>query len=217
VEDFLYSLPELTGANEVIARVTSSRGTNIFEIEIPTAVPGGNVDVQTTGSMRTELAMMPSKFKKLIWMKRGDYIIVSNSNVEVEVASDDVSETVALTGDADAAVVIAAPDSVFKLSQATSTSLPAAAAANTGKVQFLIDHVLTKEQIMHLDKIGKWPAAFVVPYLQAQGPGGAPGKGRSAGYDDPMAGYGGEEDDGSEYESEEEEAPKVDKMGNTIE
>jgi len=80
VDDFLHSLPELTGANEVVARVIGSRGTNIFEIEIPLMVSGES-------SMRNELAMMPSKFKKLIWMKRGDFIIVSNSNTDVDLLS----------------------------------------------------------------------------------------------------------------------------------
>jgi len=83
-----------------------------------------------------------------------------------------------------------------------------------GKVQYLIDHVLTKEQIIHLYKINKWPIAFKVPYLLGL-------TGQGTGYEDPMAGYptGGDddgEDEEGDYESEE-EAPKVDKMGNTIE
>lgn len=62
VEDFLNSYP-IPIEGEEIVRVITSRGTNIFEIE--------------TIKSAVELALMPSKFRKLIWIKRGDFLIVS--------------------------------------------------------------------------------------------------------------------------------------------
>lgn len=310
VEDFLYSLPELTGANEVVARVVGSRGTNIFEIEIPintlpttTAVSDSNaacdadktqnVTTETTTSlMRHELALMPSKFKKLIWMKRGDFIIVSNGDDAAAAAAMerepvagkkimrgketvDVVTAAEETSTAEVSAALAAttmttdrsPNTVSKQPLNTSNvnitksvgatphsshgsashdhhhhPATSATSATKGKVQYLIDHVLTKEQIVHLYKIGKFPMDFAVTvsYLQQttssnnninnhdqkiisrQGNQQKSGNISSdkGGYDDPMAGYGeDDESEGEYYDSEDEgdQAPKVDKMGNTIE
>jgi len=53
------------GENEMIVRVTASRGDNIFEIEIPEG--------------ESELALLPTKFRKLVWIRRGMFLIVSCS------------------------------------------------------------------------------------------------------------------------------------------
>ncbi|BFZ07511.1 hypothetical protein BsWGS_10550 [Bradybaena similaris] len=54
-----YPLPE--GARQVV-RVTASRGNNLHEVE--------------TASKETFLVSMPTKFRKHVWIKRGDYILV---------------------------------------------------------------------------------------------------------------------------------------------
>lgn len=43
------------------------------------------------GSERNELAMMPTKFKKLIWIKRGDYLLTSSAAEAIEAAGGDAS------------------------------------------------------------------------------------------------------------------------------
>jgi len=47
---------------QVITRVISIRGSNILEIEYPSGV--------------RQLCLMPAKFNKTIWVKRGNYVIV---------------------------------------------------------------------------------------------------------------------------------------------
>ncbi|CAM9557107.1 unnamed protein product, partial [Chrysoparadoxa australica] len=64
-DDYLNGFPELAEGEEV-ARVAGSRGSNILQI---LCVDG-----------RTSLAILPTKFRKLIWVKRGDYVIVSTSD-----------------------------------------------------------------------------------------------------------------------------------------
>ena len=122
--DFLNSFPELSDPNEVIARVVGSRGTNVFEIEVV------NKDCNDgTHVFHIDLALMPSKFKKLIWIKRGDYLIVTNSQDQVQVESDEININMVST-------------------------------ATAGKIQYMISHVLTKEQILHIQSIDKWPSVF---------------------------------------------------------
>ena len=63
--------PELSG-NQAIALVLRSHGSNLVEIETATGVKG--------------MAMIPSKFRKLVWMKRGDFVIVSEGAGTFETA-----------------------------------------------------------------------------------------------------------------------------------
>lgn len=63
--------------NEEIARIAASRGGNTLEITLP-------------NDAKVELALLPSKFNKLVWVKRGDYIIVQS-------AADDNTENTITT------------------------------------------------------------------------------------------------------------------------
>lgn len=115
---FLYGLP-VPEANEFIMQITdtryctpstlkllkshSFRGSNIFEVRSPSGV--------------TELTLLPKKFHKLIWVKRGEYVIVLR---EVD---EKVEET-------------------------------------SSKVRSVIQHVLTREQIRHLERLNLWPTEF---------------------------------------------------------
>ncbi|GMH79552.1 hypothetical protein TL16_g08182 [Triparma laevis f. inornata] len=50
-------------STHLLSRVSQSRGGNILEITLP--------------SFPSQLALLPSKFKNLIWIKRNDYLIVT--------------------------------------------------------------------------------------------------------------------------------------------
>jgi probable RNA-binding protein EIF1AD len=58
-----------TENGEEIALISGTRGANIFEIQ--------RHDGKGVG-----LCLLPNKFKKLIWVKRGDYVIVGSSDSE---------------------------------------------------------------------------------------------------------------------------------------
>lgn len=51
--------------NESIVRVVETRGTNQVQVEYP----NGN----------TILCMTPTKFRKMVWIKKGQYLIISTS------------------------------------------------------------------------------------------------------------------------------------------
>lgn len=54
---------ELPTANQQIVRVTSSRGNNLLEVE-------GSDDAEKF------LVSMPTKFRRNVWVKRGDFVLV---------------------------------------------------------------------------------------------------------------------------------------------
>jgi probable RNA-binding protein EIF1AD len=62
---------------EHIAQVMGSRGGNVLEILVP-AAPEDTNTIHNDTSM--ELAILPTKFRKLIWVKRGDFIIVGGDD-----------------------------------------------------------------------------------------------------------------------------------------
>ena len=70
-DDVLHGLPNL-GPSDSIAAIVKGAGSNLFEV------------VFSDGSHT--LAMLPSKFRKLVWLKRGDYVIVSGADGTTQTA-----------------------------------------------------------------------------------------------------------------------------------
>ncbi len=108
-----YPTPSLE-KQEYIGKVRGNRGTNIFEFEL------------ANGSV--ELARMPNKFKKVIWLKRNDYIIVQS----LMVAS------------IPATTVLASIIEGSKVEQSDVSS------EDEAKVRYEIIHILNKQQIKHI-------------------------------------------------------------------
>jgi len=68
-DEYINSFPE-PETDEVIARVRGTRGANVFEVEL----------VECSGAVPqfVELALLPNRFRNVIWVKRNDYVIVKN-------------------------------------------------------------------------------------------------------------------------------------------
>lgn len=174
--EYINSFPE-PEADEVIVKVRGSRGANIFEIELLPSVAGAKV----------ELALLPNRFKNLIWVKRNDYLIVKRGGGGGGLAVD---------ADAEGEEEPAAD------SDAITPTAAAASNESTFAIQFEVQHVLNKDQIKHLRTLGKWP--------ELEDDSGMP----LPPQDDYCGlGEGGEEED---EEDKEEEEVEVDKMGNTV-
>jgi len=60
------------GENELIVKVMASRGSNQFDICLPSAV--------VLDPPQYQLAILPTKFNKLVWIKRNDFVIVRHGN-----------------------------------------------------------------------------------------------------------------------------------------
>ena len=82
-DQVLFHLPEPEKADHV-AKVVSTRGTNQFDVKL-----AGGRDV---------LAILPTKFCKLVWVKRGEFVVVSGVEDSVEEGGD--HETAEGTGNA---------------------------------------------------------------------------------------------------------------------
>eukprot|EP01029_Cantina_marsupialis_P027573 TRINITY_DN773035_c0_g1_i1.p2 TRINITY_DN773035_c0_g1~~TRINITY_DN773035_c0_g1_i1.p2 ORF type:complete len:190 (+),score=43.37 TRINITY_DN773035_c0_g1_i1:60-572(+) len=102
--DYLDSFPEPNETQSVVV-VNGTRGSNIFEV--------------TTETGEVSLALLPTKFRKLIWVKRGSFLIVSTP-----------------TGD-------------YKCSS-----------GRIGKVRYIIDSILTDDQVKHLKEKNMFPKCF---------------------------------------------------------
>jgi probable RNA-binding protein EIF1AD len=70
--------------NHAIAVVLANRGSNVFEVEFPSS--------SVLKGHSPTLALLPNKFKNLIWIKRNDFVVidargVSNALVQLNVES----------------------------------------------------------------------------------------------------------------------------------
>eukprot|EP00977_Amphora_coffeiformis_P002215 scaffold425_cov175-Amphora_coffeaeformis.AAC.74 len=66
-DSVLNDLPEPSPPLSLIAKIVATRGSNQF-------------DVRLAGSNgQEELAILPTKFRKLVWLKRNDYVIVDTA------------------------------------------------------------------------------------------------------------------------------------------
>ena len=146
-DSVLNDLPEPT-ENERIAKVVGTRGSNQFELVIDPSE--GELDPTP------QLAILPTKFRKLVWLKRNDYVI------SAVVAEDDhaapVPDTDADAGadaDADSTSGSGSGDKEGESSSGTATA--STRPGTDGGIRYMISHILYKDQVKHLKDKGLWP------------------------------------------------------------
>ena len=83
---------------------------------------------------KPQLALLPTKFRKLVWLKRKDYVIVQTG-----AGADDDNN-----------------DDQHKESEAESHA-ESKENETTGSIRYIITHILYKEQVKHLRNEGLWP------------------------------------------------------------
>ena len=76
-QDVLYNFPEPT-ENQCIGQILRSLGSNLLAIQYI------NTD---KNCMEEGIARLPTKFRKLVWVKRGDYIIASVADGDIETSA----------------------------------------------------------------------------------------------------------------------------------
>jgi probable RNA-binding protein EIF1AD len=83
---------------ERIAKVVATRGGNHFEILLASSSVQKD---DPSDERKSVLAMLPTKFRKLVWLKRNDFIIVDTGEVEDNqdnTDADAVAAAAAITG-----------------------------------------------------------------------------------------------------------------------
>jgi probable RNA-binding protein EIF1AD len=136
-DSVLNDLPEPNPPHSRLAKIVSTRGSNQFDVQLAIRSAAASSRSDATCKNASELAILPTKFRKLVWLKRNDYVIVATSVPEENTNVDDGK------GKDDPV-----PDVVVEA---------AAAAAVTGGVRCMITHILYQDQIKHLLAKGLWP------------------------------------------------------------
>lgn len=128
----LFDLPE-PASNERIGKVVATRGSNQFDVLI---AAGSKEAAQENRDKRTVLAILPTKFRKLVWLKRNDYVIAQTvENQEDETAAEEQEEC----------------------KKSGSSSKSAAKETKNEGIRYMITHILYKDQIQHLISKDLWP------------------------------------------------------------
>lgn len=130
--------------NEFIVSIVGNRGDSTFVIQFPT----NNTTTSSSSSSEaytlniTELANLPKKFNKLIWIKTGDYVIVEDNAYRSGVALSTSS--------------ICNTDSISSSNLGINTTVETTT-VNSSKVGFTITHILSKNNIKYLKANNLWP------------------------------------------------------------
>lgn len=127
--------------HEYIVSIVGNRGDSTFAIQFPTTTITSNCSSSEAFNLNTsELANLPKKFNKLIWIKTGDHVIVEDNAYRSGVASkssicntDSVSRNTGINTTVETVIV------------------------NHSKVRFTITHILSKNNIKYLKINNLWP------------------------------------------------------------
>mmetsp|Transcript_7727 Transcript_7727/g.11048 ORF Transcript_7727/g.11048 Transcript_7727/m.11048 type:complete len:285 (-) Transcript_7727:349-1203(-) len=166
---------------ERIAMIVATRGGNQFEIVLPSDTKEDSAN--TIGNKK--LALLPTKFRKLVWIKRGDFVIVScastittplcneyhsqdqhkeeNTSIPVDDGSRKTYKEVDVIENMSGS--ISKQNSTTELSSGShEESLNAVGSHNednnddiSGGIRYMISHILYEDQIRNLKKKGFWP------------------------------------------------------------
>ena len=145
-DSVLYDLPE-PKEYERIAKVVATRGGNQFDIILANAT---TTTTTSDVSNKSGLAILPTKFHKLVWVKRNDYVIV-RTGINSKQDDDDNDDDEKQDENNDVKEEENQEDSTLKASITNDAS------ANETGIRFIITHILYKDQVKHLVSKGFWP------------------------------------------------------------
>jgi probable RNA-binding protein EIF1AD len=164
-DQVLFDTPEPSG-NETIAKIVNTRGGNQFDILLSnnhnssdgknndnTINSNNNSSSSIHQSSLPQLAILPTKFHKLVWVKRNDFVIVQTG------IDDDRTEEVDEAGNREDQVdKITLSTTDDKDSSVTTSAHPSSIPDDVGGgIRYIIKHILYKEQVKHLRTKGLWP------------------------------------------------------------
>ena len=138
-DSVLYDLPE-PKEDERIAKVVATRGGNQFDI-----ILAGDSSSKIENTNRSGLAILPTKFHKLVWVKRNDFVIVQTG---IDKKGDGQNED-----EGDGEEKGQKEDQEGSIVETSNSEEP----IETG-IRFIITHILYKDQVKHLISKGLWPS-----------------------------------------------------------
>lgn len=84
-DSVLHDLPEPSPPHSLVAKIVATRGSNQFDVKLADG--------------QQELAILPTKFRKLVWLKRNDFVIVETVTDEDDDNEDDRTGEATKTND----------------------------------------------------------------------------------------------------------------------
>mmetsp|Transcript_5340 Transcript_5340/g.6978 ORF Transcript_5340/g.6978 Transcript_5340/m.6978 type:complete len:219 (-) Transcript_5340:1170-1826(-) len=135
-DSVMNDLPE-PKLGESIAIIVATRGSNQFDVRFP-------------HSEESQLAILPAKFRKLVWLKRNDYVIVQTI---VEKSAEEDGEDHSVNDD-DAKPPEKSPDEETAVVHGAAEG---GASEETGSIRCMVTHILYSDQIKNLRTKGIWP------------------------------------------------------------
>lgn len=141
-DSVLNDFPEPNPPHSRLAKILGTRGSNQFDVRLA----AGSNNYKNNGDGQDELAILPTKFRKLVWLKRNDFVIVETAdNVDEPHHHHDQP-----------------PQEGTATTETSSTTTPNSNNNNnnsndTAGIRCMIAHILYHEQIKHLMAKGLWP------------------------------------------------------------
>jgi probable RNA-binding protein EIF1AD len=131
-DQVLFDLPVPDKETDQVGKIVATRGSNQFDVLL------------SDGANSKVLAILPTKYRKLVWLKRNDFVIVESGLADGEVDSQESEASGTAdeltTGDNDDVPIVTRIDD-----------------STGGGIRYMIKHILYKEQIRNLIEKGFWP------------------------------------------------------------
>ena len=174
-DSVLYDLPE-PKEDERIAKVVATRGGNQFDV-----ILAATASSKSEGGNISGLSILPTKFHKLVWVKRNDYVIVQ-TGIDKQADGQNQDDSDGKEGGND-------EDQEGNILETNNSDNP-----NETGIRFIISHILYKDQVKHLVSKGLWPKHD--PEFSESG------NDKSGPTTDPDSKNGSDNDDGIVYSTE---------------
>merc|ERR1711934_337217 len=88
LEQQMQEVPEMD-VNHSVARVVKLHGTNIVQVEAPGPGPSGELD-----ALEECLCLLPAKFSKRFWVKRGNFVVIEFTVAKDHSSSNKIKGTI---------------------------------------------------------------------------------------------------------------------------
>jgi len=93
--------------------------------------------------LKPQLAFLPTKFRKLVWIKRNDFVIVDCGDEEPTESHKNN--------------VLATSETLTQTQSTSATNNGGSGSGSGGGFRYVISHILYKDQVKHIKYKGLWP------------------------------------------------------------
>jgi len=104
--------------------------------------------------LKPQLAFLPTKFRKLVWIKRNDFVIVDCGDEEPTESHKNN--------------VLATSETLTQTQSTSATNNGGSGSGSGGGFRYVISHILYKDQVKHIKSKGLWPDD---PFFATEEPG----------------------------------------------